>query len=178
MFVLDYFSPLCGVEVEVKVGESIDDAVSKHIDAGCPKPLKCVTFGCCCPGCRAEEVVPCICNLCGKNTCFKHRFPADHYCKRTYESLSSNPSTASSTATATAATATVKKVEKKPEKNTVSSEQTSRSELFKSMQKNSQKKNGGFMYKLQMSKAKASAQGNQSIPEDNREYLEVVFPLS
>ena len=150
----------------------MDDAVAKHIDAGCPKPAQCVTFACCCPGCRAEELVPCICNLCGKNTCFKHRFPADHYCKRTY-------ATTTAPSASTTSTANSKSVEKKPEKTQPQSAQpASRSQLFTEMQQKSKKKTSGLMYKLQLSKAKAGAQGNQSIPPENREYLEVVFPLT
>ena len=79
-------SPLCSEVIEVKPGEDVDDVVAEHIDAGCPKPTKVVTFGCCCPGCKNDEQVQCICKFCGKKTCLKHRFPQDHNCERTNSS--------------------------------------------------------------------------------------------
>ena len=65
-----------------------------------------------------------------------------------------------------------------PAKRTRSAEQIARSQQYVEVQKQSRKKNESFMHKFQISKAKASAQGNQSIPAERREYLEVIFPLS
>jgi len=169
-------SPVCGEVVEVKPGEDINIAVSNHIDAGCPKSAKVVTFGCCCPGCKTEELVPCICNLCGKNTCLKHRFPADHCCARTASSVKPAKTTAAPPPAKLTADKTVAKPE--PAKRTKSAEQMARTEQYLEVQRQSKKKNESFMHRFQISKAKASAQGNQSIPAERREYLEIVFPLS
>ena len=155
--------------MDVKPGESVDAAVSHHIDAGCPKPPTCVTFRCCCPGCRTEELVPCVCSICGKNTCLKHRFPADHPCKPQPEPAhESRPSSVGKS----------KSGDKNRAALTRSAEQNARAILFADTKKRCQKKNGGMLRRLELMKCKAGAQGNQSIPPERREFFEIVFPLS
>ena len=153
--------------MDVKPGQSVDEAVSRHIDVGCPKPATCVTFRCCCPGCKTEELVPCVCSICGKNTCLKHRFPADHPCKQASEPASRLSSS----------TTTGKSGDKKKGTRIRSAEQNARAALFADTKKLCQKKNSSMMRRTELRKNKAAAQGNSSIPPERREFFEILFPL-
>lgn len=110
-----------------------------------------------------------MCSICGKNTCLKHRFPADHPCKPQPE-----PAHASSTPSASKS----KGDDKKRAALTRSAEQNARAALFADTRKRCQKKNSGMLRRLELMKCKAGAQGNQSIPPERREFFEIVFPLN
>jgi len=75
--------PLCGVAVPCRPGGDLNLTMTRHIDGGCkpPKVEKAFVHGCMKPGCKSKELLPVICNDCGTNFCFKHRFPADHGCR-------------------------------------------------------------------------------------------------
>eukprot|EP00035_Acanthoeca_spectabilis_P030714 m.10579 g.10579 ORF g.10579 m.10579 type:complete len:281 (+) comp4335_c0_seq1:176-1018(+) len=76
--------PLCQTEVALKQGQSLDQAVNDHINAGCKKNAgKGKTYGNACSkkGCKKKEVIPVVCKRCGRNFCLSHRFEADHNCE-------------------------------------------------------------------------------------------------
>lgn len=96
--------PLCQTEVALKQGQSLDQAVNDHINAGCKKNAgKGKTYGnvhplhyspilaafspftplqaCSKKGCKKKEVIPVVCKRCGRNFCLSHRFEADHNCE-------------------------------------------------------------------------------------------------
>lgn len=79
--------PLCSQVVPVSRvnGQDPNDAVNKHIDAGCPKEQGSSTgpaFSniCSLKGCSKKELVPIVCPECTLKYCIRHRLAADHQC--------------------------------------------------------------------------------------------------
>jgi hypothetical protein len=77
--------PLCGQTVLLHgAADTLDAAVSRHIENGCPKEDSTVhkarTHVCSLSGCKNKEMVQVTCKLCFKPFCFSHRLEADHAC--------------------------------------------------------------------------------------------------
>lgn len=77
--------PMCGQTVLLRgVEDTLDAAVSRHIEKGCPKEdstaHKARTHSCSHLGCKNKEMVQVTCKLCRRPFCFTHRLEADHNC--------------------------------------------------------------------------------------------------
>ncbi|KAI7834992.1 hypothetical protein BX661DRAFT_175907 [Kickxella alabastrina] len=78
--------PICEQPVSLRPNESANDAVNRHLDAGCkpttpanalpPKPE------CAFKRCQEKTIVRTTCKVCAKSFCLKHRFEDDHNCER------------------------------------------------------------------------------------------------
>eukprot|EP00041_Stephanoeca_diplocostata_P023639 m.586233 g.586233 ORF g.586233 m.586233 type:complete len:263 (-) comp22341_c0_seq3:113-901(-) len=76
--------PICGAEVALRVGQTLDAAVNEHINHGCAKKSgkgKTYVNACKFKGCKKREVMPLTCQKCGRNFCLAHRFETDHNCQ-------------------------------------------------------------------------------------------------
>jgi predicted nucleic acid binding AN1-type Zn finger protein len=72
--------PICAQPVPPAAGQSADAAMARHVDAGCPKRAR-ENKLCAKPGCRARDVAPVVCRVCGDTFCLEHRLEADHECR-------------------------------------------------------------------------------------------------
>ncbi|RWS23933.1 AN1-type zinc finger protein 2A-like protein [Leptotrombidium deliense] len=79
--------PLCNEPVPCKRNETVDFAVSRHIDEECSddrakkKRDSVYSNKCSLRGCKQKEAIPIICDCCRRNYCLKHRHPSDHKCE-------------------------------------------------------------------------------------------------
>ena len=102
--------PLCNTPVAVKRGELPDVRVGQHIDLDCEsdpaikKRNQIYKNKCSLKGCKQKELVPLICDDCGRNHCLKHRHPADHNC---------SPSNTTSRAASKSGSAALRRLEQK-----------------------------------------------------------------
>lgn len=71
--------PLCSQPVSVPSNTTPDVAVSRHIEAGCPKRKR-VNPICDHVGCSKRDVVSTTCPRCRKTFCLQHRNELDHNC--------------------------------------------------------------------------------------------------
>ncbi|XP_065885452.1 AN1-type zinc finger protein 2A-like [Dysidea avara] len=74
--------PLCNQPVPIKRGTDPNVSVDEHIANDCQsdKAKKAYSNKCRYPGCKKKELVPVVCEHCGKNYCLRHRFQDDHNC--------------------------------------------------------------------------------------------------
>jgi predicted nucleic acid binding AN1-type Zn finger protein len=71
--------PICARPVPPAPGQPPDDAMARHIDAGCPRRARNNKL-CSKHECRTRDVTPVLCRACGLNFCLEHRLEADHDC--------------------------------------------------------------------------------------------------
>lgn len=71
--------PLCKSPVPHAQTVSPNDAVSRHIDAGCPKRKRSAAV-CTFPPCNTRDITPTTCPVCRGVFCLSHRLEADHTC--------------------------------------------------------------------------------------------------
>lgn len=72
--------PRCGQVVVVRDGRSADEAVTLHLDAGCP--LMTAEVACTMRGCKNREVIKLRCTGCQQLYCVAHRQQLDHACPK------------------------------------------------------------------------------------------------
>merc|ERR1711998_112859 len=83
--------PCCSQPIHVEAGQSVDQAVNRHIESGCKSGLAAKikkqrdTMNRCAYGkgknrCKECSLVRFQCNDCGKSFCLKHRHALDHKC--------------------------------------------------------------------------------------------------
>ena len=71
--------PVCGAVVAARGGQSVDEAVAAHMDAGCQETdLKAPR--CSVAGCRNRDILRLRCEACSVLTCVAHRAPDQHLC--------------------------------------------------------------------------------------------------
>lgn len=154
--------PICHQVVPFKAGVNPNDLMVAHIDAGCPKEYHAQSeyrYPCRFKGCKVEELAPITCEYCRLNYCVGHRNPEKHECKKV-------PSLRGDT---------------KSPSLVVESPSSPLQEAWKVLQSriSSLRKSSGSKSKTGPSiKTKASAIGNKKVLEQDRIYLEVLYPVS
>lgn len=153
--------PLCGQVVSFKEGVNPNDAMVDHMDKGCPKEVAVQSkfrYPCHAKGCKVEEITQITCGYCRLNHCVAHRTPEKHNCQRV-------PAPKTDTRTSTAAA---------PSSSSPLYEAwlalQSRIDLLRSSS-GSKPKSGPS------TKNKSAAIGNKKLPEQDRIYLEVLYPV-
>lgn len=71
--------PLCGAAVPAAAGMTADTAVSRHIDAGCPKRLR-SNPPCSLPSCKVRDPAATPCVACRRIFCVAHCVEINHNC--------------------------------------------------------------------------------------------------
>lgn len=148
--------------VPFKAGANPNDLMVAHIDAGCPKEVHVQSeyrYPCRFKGCKVDEVAPITCDYCRLNYCVSHRNPEKHVCAKVPTSRGEAKATSSASAAPSSPLQEAWKVL-----------QSRISSLRKSS--GSKSKSGPSV------KAKSSAIGNKKIVEQDRIYLEVLYPVS
>lgn len=145
-----------------KAGIDPNDLMVAHIDAGCPKEYHAQSeyrYPCRFKGCKVEELAPITCDYCRLNYCVGHRNPEKHECKKVPSSRGDTKSPSFASAAPSSPLQEAWKVL-----------QSRISSLRKSS--GSKSKSGPSV------KTKSSAIGNKKIVEQDRIYLEVLYPVS
>lgn len=71
--------PICSRPVPASPGLTLDDAMSRHIDAGCARRERRNAL-CGKPGCETRDITRNTCPSCAAVFCLTHRLEADHAC--------------------------------------------------------------------------------------------------
>jgi hypothetical protein len=152
--------PICHQIVPFKAGVDPNDLMVAHLDAGCPKELVAHSdhrYPCHHKTCKVEELAPIPCIYCRHNHCVAHRLPDKHDCNKIPtakpDSRSSSPSASSSS--------------------------NPLQEAWKVLQARIDKlRSSGSKSKSSLTtKNKATAIGNKKLAEQDRIYLEVLYPV-
>jgi len=146
--------PLCGQMIRVYKGEDIDAKMESHISGGC-KPMHeegGKANPCSVRSCKKGELVPILCPYCHNNFCLAHRAPADHKCECEPLNVADDKAAA--------------------ERKGRQSRALERIQALWQSNKSSKTKT-----KVKLMRLKQNATGNNSIPDDQRCYFEVVYPM-
>jgi len=152
--------PLCNQIIHLNKDEDVNRKVDEHISQGCPKEEisgSKVLHHCSFPKCKNTEVMPVLCPKCSQNFCVAHRHAEDHKCT----ALNNN----SITAAAFKEARELRAQQKKQVQQRIDDLITQHKDVKPTAKK------------VQMIKMKTKAIGNASVPQDNRFYLEVIYPL-
>jgi predicted nucleic acid binding AN1-type Zn finger protein len=157
--------PICNAIVYVH-NEPIDDAISRHIDAGCA-PSKDASgsasstktlFRCHFAKCIERELTRITCNECGLQTCLRHRAPTAHQCVARAERAHD----ASVRAAAAASRDT---------------RHESVLERIRSLVAGGAAANSPAAVSVRRIQHRQRATGDKRVPADERAYFEVLFPF-
>lgn len=152
--------PLCHQIIPYKAGVDPNDLMVAHMDAGCPKEHQIKSehrYPCRLKGCKVEELAPIPCEHCRLNHCVQHRHPDKHDCKKWSPDRSESKSPA-------------------PAAPTMSNPLQEAWKILQSRISNLRSSNGSKSKPGLNSKNKSAAIGNKKILEQDRIYLEVVYP--
>jgi hypothetical protein len=153
--------PVCHQVVAFKAGVDPNDLMVAHLDAGCPKEVVLHSeyrYPCHHKGCKVEELAPITCTHCRLNHCVSHRNPEKHDCKKL----------------------PVAKVDTRSSTEPTSSSSGPLHEAWKVLQSRIsklRKSTGSNSKSGPTTKAKSSAIGNKKVLEQDRIYLEVLYPV-
>jgi len=153
--------PLCAQIIPLLPGEDANEKVARHMDAGC-RPEKSVVpilddHACSMPRCKEKEHQKCICQLCNKNFCYKHKHPMDHECPKHHSHHDNSAPQPSSSSFLSTLSASQKRLQEAIKKFAESNNPTAR--------------------KYAMIKMKQQAACKSNVPADKRFYIEVIYPL-
>lgn len=153
--------PLCHQVIPFKAGVDPNDLMVDHMDAGCPKEHHVRSeyrYPCRMKGCKVEELAPITCEHCRLNHCVQHRHPDKHNCARWRP----------------------ERQESKASEEKQQSKSNPLQEAWKVLQSRIstlRSSNGGKSKSGPTTKNKSSAIGNKKLPEQDRIYLEVMYPV-
>lgn len=132
-----------------------------HLDAGCPKEVQLQSgkrYPCHVKGCKESEVTPIVCLHCRLNFCLGHRNPEKHECSK---APSDQPESKKTAETASSSNGPLHEAWK-----------ALQSRISKLRKSTGSKAKSGFNVKV-----KSTAIGNKKVLEQDRIYLEVLYPV-